>query len=108
MKVEYGTGTSYPTQTIVQFNTGNRFFRVFAYDVSNWKNWISYVTDSNLALNNTKIESRSDSSSLSITVTDITNGEALYIGYAKSSGEYRLNHKSTTGSWDGEKKIITS
>lgn len=48
MKVEYGTGTNYPTQTIVQFNTGNKFFRLFQYDVDTWKNWTSYVITSDL------------------------------------------------------------
>lgn len=53
MKVELGTGTQYPTQTIVEFNTGRRFFRVFVMDAHSWRGWVSYVTNSDLKFYNT-------------------------------------------------------
>lgn len=50
MKVELGTGREYPTQTIVEFNTGRRFFRVFVIDTHSWRDWISYITNSDISV----------------------------------------------------------
>lgn len=44
MKIEHGQGDNYPCQTITEYNTGRRFYRVYLSEIG-WLDWISYITD---------------------------------------------------------------
>ncbi len=48
MKVELGTGINYPTQTITSFGDGKKYFRVYIPENTEWRNWVEYVTNTDL------------------------------------------------------------
>lgn len=49
MKVELGTGINYPTQTITSFGNGKKYFRVYIPENKEWRNWVEYVTNTDLS-----------------------------------------------------------
>lgn len=48
MKVELGTGINYPTQTITSFGNGKKYFRVYIPENNEWRDWVEYVTNTDL------------------------------------------------------------
>lgn len=47
LKVRLSTGEAYPSQEIIEFNTGKKAYRVLYLD-NVWQDWIFYVTNTDL------------------------------------------------------------
>ena len=49
LKVEYGSGTGYPTQTLTEYFTKTKYVNSFITEQNTWSGWISYLTNADLA-----------------------------------------------------------
>lgn len=48
LKVEYGSGTGYPTQTLTEYFTKTKYVNSFIAEQNTWSGWISYLTNADL------------------------------------------------------------